>query len=244
MARERSRGRLSPKRGREKRDSRPIGIEATFASQVGGGGPGGGDMLISTYDPTGINQQLVGVTAAQNLSNKTHTSAKLLNSLILDAGAGDFTVIWAALGTNRQLSIRATGADDFFVFEGLAQILAGKTLLLPVIADFSNATHDHSNDAGGGTLVQETIAWATGPVAVPHSVTTVVSVLPLDTIQSSEGDAFIVSGDEITPPSAGTYEILSSTKWDCDDVDDGDLVNVVWQVFNSSLGTWENIAGH
>ncbi len=201
-------------------------------------------MLTATYDPTGINQQLVGVSAAQILTDKTLTSSTLLNSLILSAGVGDFTIIWAALAANRQLSIRATGADDFFVFEGLAQSLVAKTLVLPVIADFSNATHDHADAAGGGTLAPETIAWATGPNSAPHAVTTAVSVLPLDTVQIGAGDPFTVIGGEIAPSSDGTYEIRSSTKWQCDAVDDADLVSVSWQVFNSSLGTWENIAGH
>lgn len=32
---------------------------------------GGGDMMTSTYDPAGINQQLIGISAAQTLVNKT-----------------------------------------------------------------------------------------------------------------------------------------------------------------------------
>lgn len=241
MARERSRGRLSPKRGREKRDFRPIGIEAEAASRVGSGGPGGGDMLTATYDPTGVNQQLIGVSAIQSLSNKTYLNAVLSASIALDA---DYTITWDTPGSTRLLDIADPGGPDTFVFEDMVQQLAGKTLVLPVIADFSNATHDHADAAGGGTLTPETISWATGPVTVPHAVTTAVSILPLDTIQISEGDSFVVFGDEITPPAAGTYEIRSSTKWDCDDVDDGDLVSVSWQVFDSNLGTWENIAGH
>ncbi|XP_065198967.1 mucin-19-like [Sycon ciliatum] len=33
--------------------------------------PGGGDMLIATYDPAGVSEQLVGLTATQTLTNKT-----------------------------------------------------------------------------------------------------------------------------------------------------------------------------
>jgi len=35
--------------------------------------PGGGDMLSSTYDPATVSEQLVGLTAAQTLTNKTLT---------------------------------------------------------------------------------------------------------------------------------------------------------------------------
>lgn len=34
----------------------------------------------------------------------------------------------------------------------LTQTLTNKTLTTPTIADFTNATHDHSNAAGGGTI--------------------------------------------------------------------------------------------
>lgn len=44
-----------------------IGLEALISSI----GSGIGDMLQSTYDPAGVSEQLVGLTATQTLSNKT-----------------------------------------------------------------------------------------------------------------------------------------------------------------------------
>lgn len=39
-----------------------------------------GNMVSSTYDPTGVNQQLVGITAAQSLTNKTVNGVVLTNT--------------------------------------------------------------------------------------------------------------------------------------------------------------------
>ena len=44
------------------------------------------------------------------------------------------------------------GADDVIVTEAMTQTLALKTLTAPTIADFTNATHDHADAAGGGTI--------------------------------------------------------------------------------------------
>jgi hypothetical protein len=66
------------------------------ADMAGTHGGGGGDMDSATYDPGGVSEQLVGLTAAQTLTNKT--------------------------------------------------------LTLPTIGDLTNATHDHEDAAGGGSL--------------------------------------------------------------------------------------------
>lgn len=49
---------------------------------TGPAGPGSGDMLVSTYDPAGVAQQLVGRTATQTLTNKTLTSPAINNGAI------------------------------------------------------------------------------------------------------------------------------------------------------------------
>ena len=45
-----------------------------YAAADTGGGTGSGDMLAATYDAAGIEEQLVGLTATQTLTNKTLTS--------------------------------------------------------------------------------------------------------------------------------------------------------------------------
>lgn len=46
------------------------GTNVVALSASGGGGGGGGDMSKANYDPANINEQLVGVSAAQAMSNK------------------------------------------------------------------------------------------------------------------------------------------------------------------------------
>jgi hypothetical protein len=53
---------------------------------------------------------------------------------------------------NRTLTRRDPGADDYYVYENLAQTLTNKTFTVPTIGDFTNANHNHQNVAGGGIL--------------------------------------------------------------------------------------------
>lgn len=68
--------------------------------------------------------------------------------------AGDFKYIFstAAIITDRVVIFPLLTGNDSFVFENHPQTLASKTLITPTIADFTNATHDHSDAAGAGQL--------------------------------------------------------------------------------------------
>ena len=54
--------------------------------------------------------------------------------------------------TSQTLQVPDVGGGDFFVTEDVVQTLSNKTLLVPIIADFSNATHNHETAAAGGQL--------------------------------------------------------------------------------------------
>jgi hypothetical protein len=59
-----------------------------------------------------------------------------------------------------KLSLRRASGTDRIVLEGLAQILANKTLASPIIADFANAVHDHLNAGGGGLLDADAVVFS------------------------------------------------------------------------------------
>ena len=57
------------------------------------------------------------------------------------------------LSSSQNTAIPSTaGIADTFALVTLAQTLANKTLTTPTIADFTNATHDHTSNAEGGVL--------------------------------------------------------------------------------------------
>ncbi len=78
------------------------------------------------------------------------------------AGTGDFTLTIkpASTITGNADVIIPDGADTFCMIAD-GQVLTNKTLTTPTIGDFQNATHDHSNAAGGGTLTAATASTGT-----------------------------------------------------------------------------------
>lgn len=80
------------------------------------------------------------------------------------SGTGNYTLTLKPAATmtgNR--TIRFVDADDTVAMVAASQTFTNKTLTtptitIPVIADFTSATHDHSNAAGGGTLSAASLA--------------------------------------------------------------------------------------
>lgn len=88
--------------------------------------------------------------ATQSISNKTITASSLVAtalSLLIGGFRGIFTHSNTA---DRTYSF--PDATTTLVGTDVAQTLSFKTLLTPIIASFINATHDHSNAAGGGNI--------------------------------------------------------------------------------------------
>lgn len=77
---------------------------------TGPAGSGSGDMLKSTYDPANINQQLVGTTATQTLTNKTLT-APSINAGVVDGASTlqGYRPVNAQTGTTYSLVLADAG---------------------------------------------------------------------------------------------------------------------------------------
>jgi hypothetical protein len=137
---------------------------------VGGSGSGGGtsftDSTFNIYDDGDITKifkiqcsgiststtrtmtipdadfTAVGTTTTQTLTNKTlsgNTATSLIN------GSGTFNI-------NSTGAITVPNSTDTLVGKNTTDTLTNKTLTTPTIADFTNATHNHSNAAGGGQI--------------------------------------------------------------------------------------------
>ena len=120
-------------------------------------------LLVTNFDATtgalavSAGDSLTGTTGAVfEIDTDGSVPALALGSQA--AGSGDYTLTIkpATTLTGNADVIVPDGADTFCMI-GATQTLTGKTLTsptltTPTIADFTNATHDHADAAGGGTI--------------------------------------------------------------------------------------------
>lgn len=108
---------------------------------------------------------IVGTSDSQSLSNKTldnTTTATIKDTLFTIQDDGDATKLIAfqassiTTGTTRTLTV--PDASGIITLTAATQTLTNKTLTTPTIADFTNAGHDHSNAAGGGTILAAAVS--------------------------------------------------------------------------------------
>lgn len=79
-------------------------------------GNGTGDMLASTYDPAGIDEQIVGLTATQTLTNKRLTSPKINEDVAITATATELNYtdgVTSAIQTQLDAKATATSTTTF-----------------------------------------------------------------------------------------------------------------------------------
>lgn len=86
------------------------------------------------------------------------TSPALTTPTLAGAGAGVATLQYANSATSRTVTVPDPGGADSFVLLSAAQTLANKTLTTPTIGSFTNATHNHQNNAGGGKITEAAFA--------------------------------------------------------------------------------------
>jgi len=110
------------------------------------GGAGAGDMTAAVYDPAAIEEQVVGLTAIQTLTNKTLTSPVLTTPQINDTtGDHQYIIAVSELAADRTITLPLLGGNDVFVFADFAQTLTNKTLNSPVLTtpQINDSTADH-----------------------------------------------------------------------------------------------------
>lgn len=120
------------------------------------------------------------------------------------------------LAANRTITLPLLAGNDIFVFNDFAATLANKTLTTPVIASFTNATHDHSNAAGGGNLGQAsaTDLTITGLSATPPDANTLTKDLMIGarcTFNGTGTPAYLAEvnfSGAITDNGTGDYTLL------------------------------------
>ena len=170
---------------------------------------GAGDMTTAVYDPAAINEQLVGLTATQTLTNKSLTSpviGTITNTGTLTLPISTDTLTGRSTTdtlTNKTIDADGTGnvLTNIGSSEIKSEIITGQTTVTGVSGDFVliSDTSDTGNlkkvdavDFLGGGTISSNIATATA-VATTTSTTYVV-----------------ITGMTITP-GAGTYLAMFSS---------------------------------
>ena len=127
----------------------------------------------------------------------TLANSETLSSKTINLAANTIT------GTTAQFNSALT--DNNFATIAGSETLTGKTLTTPTIGSFVNATHNHTNAAGGGTLA---IADTTGTLAVARGgtgATTLDNLITLGTHSTGNYVATVTgTANEIAVTGSGT----------------------------------------
>lgn len=127
-----------------------------------------------------------------------------VNSLQIDDTTGDHQYIFTVneLAADRNVTLPLLAGNDELVMKDHAVTMTNKTLTTPTIASFANATHDHSDAAGGGVLAKQSGDMVQMVNTQTGAVNTGTTVMPFDNTipQNTEGDEYMTLA--ITPTSA------------------------------------------
>lgn len=186
---------------------------------------------------------MVGVATAQTLANKIMSQLHLI--------IGGFKAIFThAFSADRTVTLPGD-ADVTLVGVATAQTLTNKTLTTPTIADFTNATHDHSDAASGGAIDAAVITYTPAvntdwdSDADPGDVGNALDQLAerVDDLEGAGGggNPFAILADEKAAGTAGGS--AGAATWNARDLntersDIGNIVTIASNQFTPIAGTY------
>lgn len=142
--------------------------QGTWATPSGGGGgitgPGSTTSgVIPVWNSTDGTTVGAGSIAAANVALldaanvfSSATGQSMKAALFPGSSSGTTTVVATAAAGTTTLTLPA--ATDTLVGKATTDTMTNKTLTTPTIGSFANATHDHTNSAGGGQLAEGALA--------------------------------------------------------------------------------------
>ena len=123
------------------------------------------ETFVVVIDPDTALEEIVEVTYPSSSSSSTLTIVRGVDSTVAIAHSAGAAVRHMAIGrdlrdanTHIEASAAVHGLTGTVVGTTDSQVLSNKTLTTPTIASFTNATHNHTNAAGGGTITSAAIS--------------------------------------------------------------------------------------
>lgn len=156
--------------------------------------------------PTTLDS-LVNPTATDKVSVISHALQHSNANDAIEALEAKVGVTSSAVTTSHDYKLSEVTSTDVAVGKSASQTLTNKTLTTPTIGSFTNATHDHTNAAGGGQLSENALALTditTNNVsATKHGF---APKFPNNTTTFLRGD-----GAYATPPTASVTIVSATT---------------------------------
>lgn len=178
---------------------------------------GAGNMSTGTYDPAGIGQQLVGLTATQTLSNKTIASSCVLvgttaSSAVTSGNVGEYLSSSIPVASSVALSTGVTAnvtslsltAGDWDVWGTVATNPASSTTQTIVIGAINTTSATLPTIPAGGAYASQ-VALATG----------IATTFPVGTtriITSSATTAYLVANAAFGVSSQSVYGFIAARR--------------------------------
>ena len=200
------------------------------------------------YDTT--NAYFYGITAADSSSV---TAVRIDQAVVTTLGgstADTFeintdgnSIILSSSGQTADHTFTFPNATGVVVTEGATQTLAAKTLTTPTIGDFTNAGHNHSNTAGGGTV---TLTASTGTTQTTYTINSGGSQLILSSSGQSGNHTFTypdATGVVVTEAATQTLtnKTLTAANLTSPIIASGSISGSISISSPTVTGTWTNL---
>lgn len=159
---------------------------------------GAGDMTQAEYDPAGIGEQLVGLTATQTLTNKTLTSPKVNEDVAVTSTATELNVLDGIPAT---LTATELGYVDGVTSAIQTQInlkapLTSPTLVTPVLGVATATTINKVTITAPATASTLTIAQGSSLITAGAYATTLTSTATTGVTLPTTGTLSAIAGTE------------------------------------------------
>lgn len=145
---------------------------STWVNQAGGGGGSGTVTSVSVVTANGVSGSVATATTTPAITLTLGAiTPSTVRGLTITTTTGTFTLTNAkTFAVTNSLTLSGTdgntltfpSGNDTVVTLTASQTLTNKTLTTPTIASFTNATHNHTNAAGGGQLTDAALSAAVG----------------------------------------------------------------------------------